>query len=374
MRAYGMPEELLKRPPLFDWHVARGAKMVAFGGWEMPVQYSGIVGEHRGVRTSAGVFDVSHMGEFEFSGSGGLDLLERLVVSDIKELEVGSVQYSMFLNSSGGTVDDTMLYRLDSETVLAVVNASNISKDWDHVTSVAKDFPEARVENVSSDYALLALQGPKAAAILGRVVDSDPAGLPFHRTSRMKINGIPVLVATSGYTGENGFDVSASPERAAEVIELILEVGSGDGILPAGLGARDTLRLEASLALYGHELDESTSPLEARLDFCVSDRTDYIGADVLQRMKEQGLSKRLVMLEMVESGIPREGYAILNKIGDPVGRVTSGSFAPWLKKSIAMAFVPAKLTRIGREYWVDIRGRARKAVVVKRPFYRRPSR
>lgn len=369
-----MPEELLKRPPLFDWHVARGAKMVAFGGWEMPVQYSGIVGEHRGVRTSAGVFDVSHMGEFEFSGSGGLDLLERLVVSDIKELEVGSVQYSMFLNSSGGTVDDTMLYRLDSETVLAVVNASNISKDWDHVTSVAKDFPEARVENVSSDYALLALQGPKAAAILGRVVDSDPAGLPFHRTSRMKINGIPVLVATSGYTGENGFELFISPERAAEVIELILEVGSGDGILPAGLGARDTLRLEASLALYGHELDESTSPLEARLDFCVSDRTDYIGADVLQRMKEQGLSKRLVMLEMVESGIPREGYAILNKIGDPVGRVTSGSFAPWLKKSIAMAFVPAKLTRIGREYWVDIRGRARKAVVVKRPFYRRPSR
>ena len=369
-----MSADELKRTPLAYWHEDRGAKMVPFGGWHMPVQYTGIVEEHRAVRQAAGLFDVSHMGEFEFHGPGSIDLLERLLTSDIRSLDIGRVQYAMLLNDSGGTIDDTMVYRLATDHYLAVVNASNIEKDWAHVSGVAEEFGDVEAMDRSSAYALLALQGPSALSILDKVTDDDPASLPFHHVSRMAVNGVEAWVAASGYTGENGVEIFIPPEAAGEVMEALLEAGTTSGLLPAGLGARDTLRLEASLALYGHELDEETSPLEARLDFCVSDRDTFIGAEAIRRQREDGLSKRLVMLEMVEQAIPRQGYAVQNKDGKSVGAVTSGSFAPWLKKNIAMAFVPDRLTKIGREYWVDARGRSKKAVVVKRPFYKRPSR
>lgn len=366
--------ESLKKTPLAEWHRHRGAKMVPFGGWEMPVQYTGIVQEHTAVRKAAGLFDVSHMGEFQFSGTGAADLLERLTINDVRQLPVGGVQYSMFLNDRGGAIDDTMLYRIEEERYLAVVNASNIDKDWTHVEAVAEGAKDVVVVNMSDEMALVALQGPLAERILSKVCEGDLSVLPFHQVAEITVLSEKALVAASGYTGENGFEIFVDPDSVEGLMEALLAAGADDGILAAGLGARDTLRMEASLALYGHELDDETSPLEARLGFCVSDRTDYIGAEAIAGQRKNGLKKRLVMLEMQEKAIPRQGCSVHMPDGTPVGEVTSGGPAPSLEKYVAMAYVPAKLTKIGREYGIDIRGRMKKAVVVGRPFYKRPAR
>ena len=369
-----MTAENLKRTPLLEVHQSLNARMVPFEGWEMPVQYSGIVEEHRAVRSAAGLFDVSHMGEFEISGPGAKDFLQFLTTNDLEKLRVGRCQYSFLLNSEGGTVDDTMIYRRADNTYLLVVNASNIEKDWAHVSNVATNFAQFELVNRSEDYALLALQGPRAENILNPLTDLDLGSLRFHQIAETTISDHSVLLAASGYTGENGFEIFTSPESVSTVWNTLLDKGTSRNLKPCGLGARDTLRLEASLALYGHELDDETSPLEASLGFAVARNGTYLGSDVMQKQRTEGLSKTIVMLEMKDRGIPRQGYEIQSPGGEVVGKITSGSIAPWLDKSIAMGYVPPALSDIGQTLHISVRNRILQAEVVSRPFYKRPDR
>ncbi len=366
-----MSEGALRKTPLYEVHRQMGARMVPFGGWEMPVQYTSILEEHRAVRTAAGLFDVSHMGEFEFTGPGARALLQHLTANDVDKLSPGQAQYSMFLNERGGTIDDLIVYCLAEEHYLVVVNAANTEKDWAHVVRVAQRFADADVHNRSDAYALLALQGPRAQAILSRLTEADLANLRFYHVMPAEVAGISVRVARTGYTGEDGFELFVAPERAAALWQALLETGQGDGLRPAGLGARDTLRLEASMPLYGHELDEETTPIEAGLGRFVAREGDYIGADAIRRQRQEGVSKKLAMLEMRGRGIPRQGYPVQTAEGEEVGRVTSGSYAPWLEKNIAMAYVRPELAEPGQQLHVLIRGRPVEAITVRRPFYKR---
>jgi aminomethyltransferase len=345
--------------------------MVSFAGWDMPVQYSSIREEHNAVRSRSGLFDVSHMGEFVFSGSTARDMLQYLTANNLDGLKVGACHYSFFLNESGGTVDDTMIYRRGENDFLAVVNASNIQKDWDHIQSVAQRFPGADVRDESLNYALLALQGPRSFDVVQPLLSRDVSDLPFHAILQAEIASHDVLVATSGYTGENGVELFVAWEVALEVWEALNSTGE---VTPCGLGARDTLRLEASLALYGHELDEKTTPIEAKLGFAVAKSGTYIGSEAIARQRSQGTKKTLVMIEMLERGIPRQGYPILSSEGEPLGEVTSGSMTPWLDKGIAMGYIKTEAAVTGIQVGIEIRGNPVKAVQVKRPFYKRPKR
>ncbi|HAA77683.1 TPA: glycine cleavage system aminomethyltransferase GcvT [Candidatus Latescibacteria bacterium] len=366
-----MPGADTKQTPLHVAHVEAGARMVPFGGWDMPVQYSSIKEEHHAVRSSCGLFDVSHMGEFAFRGLAACDLLQHLTTNDIAELSTGACHYTFLLNGNGGTVDDAMVYRRDESDYLVVVNAGNIDKDWAHVQTVCKGFAGADVTNESDQHALVALQGPLALTVAGSLVGVDLTEVPFHALVEADIDDMAVLVATSGYTGENGVEIFVSAENA---VRLWSQIADLECVSLCGLGARDTLRLEASLALYGHELDDDTSPLEAKLGFAVSKTGDYVGADRMREQRASGTSKSLVMLEMVDRAIPRQGYEIVNDSGSPIGEVTSGSLAPWLKKQIGMGYVRTDFARIGQEVGIKIRDKVARAIQVKRPFYRRPSR
>lgn len=361
-----------KRTPLFESHVALGARIVPFSGWDMPVQYSSIRDEHRAVRTAAGLFDVSHMGEFSFRGDEARSLLQFLTTNDIDRLEPGACHYTFFLNAAGGTVDDAVVYRRSEDEFLVVVNAGNIAKDWAHVKGVAEDrFPGADIQDVSDEWALMALQGPGAFDIAQPLVRTRLDALPFHAIAEDRIEGADVLIATSGYTGENGLEIFSA---ATDAERLWAAFTADPAVIPCGLGARDTLRLEASLALYGHELDEETSPIEARLGFAVSESGDYVGADVVARQRAEGTDRSLVMIEMVDRAIPRQGYRIVSSDGKPVGTVTSGSLAPWLEKNIGMGYVTPAQRKVGTEIGIEVRDRVAAARVVKRPFYSRPKR
>lgn len=368
-----MSEQELKRTPIYETHKALGARMVDFGGWEMPVQYSGILEEHRAVRTASGLFDVSHMGEFEFRGPGAHDLLQYLTANDVSNLEVGRAQYSMLLNERGGTIDDIIVYRLGDTEYLMVVNAGNIDKDWRHVRTVAEQFSGVTVTNRSDDYALFALQGPNAAKILGLLTDDPVTELPYYGVMPASVGGLDTIVARTGYTGEDGFEIFVDADMAVALWETLLAEGEMHDLLPAGLGARDTLRLEASMPLYGHELDEDTSPIEAGLGYFVAREGSYIGSEAIRRQRADGVKKKLAMLEMVDRGIPRQGYEV-QVDGRIVGHVTSGSYAPFLEKNIAMAYVTPDVAQVGREVAVVIRGRPSQARIVKRPFYKRADR
>lgn len=359
------------RIPLHDLHVASGARIVPFAGWDMPVQYSSIKEEHHAVRSACGLFDVSHMGEFRFRGQAGRDLLQFLTTNDLESLPVGACQYTFFLNENRGTVDDAMVYRLDVLDFLVVVNAGNIDKDWSHVEAVAADFPGAEVANESAEFALLAVQGPRAFETVGALVGQKLDDLAFHTLREIQIDNRPVLAAASGYTGENGLELFVSPGDVEGVWNRLSERPE---VTPCGLGARDTLRLEASLALYGHELDDVTSPLEARLGFAVASEGDYLGSDWIAEQRAAGPERLLVMIEMVDRAIPRQGYEILSDKGAPIGHVTSGSLAPWLNKHIGMGYVEAGHAKVGRRVGIRIRDRVVEAVQVKRPFYKRPER
>ncbi len=362
-----------KRTPLYSQHAALNAKLVEFGGWEMPVQYSGIVSEHRAVRSAAGLFDVSHMGQIQVSGAGAMDFLQYLAANDIGKLQIGRCQYSFLLNERGGTIDDMMVYRTEADRYTLVVNASNAEKDWAHVRSTGAGRRAVDLENRSGHGALLALQGPAAAGILAALTSDDVAALRFHDVRPFTVAGLPVLVAASGYTGENGFEIFVGSDGVETLWCTLLEAGRGAGAVPVGLGARDTLRLEASLALYGHELDENTSPLEANLGFAVAKTGSYIGSEAIRKQLADGVKKRLVMLEMIDRGIPRQGYGIQQSDGTAAGVITSGSVSPWTGKNIAMGFVNPKLARQGRELLVSVRNRRLRARVVRRPYYRRPA-
>jgi aminomethyltransferase len=365
-----MTDQALKRTPLYDAHTSLGGRMVEFGGWAMPVQYSGILDEHRAVRTAAGLFDVSHMGEFEFTGPGAEALVQYLTANDVNKIPVGRAQYSMLLNERGGVVDDIIVYHIEPQRFLMVVNGSNVDKDWAHVSAIAANFPQATAENRSADYALLALQGPKAAAIMEMLTDDPVTALPYYGVMPATVGGLQTIVARTGYTGEDGFEIFVPGDMALALWENVLAEGEMHGLVPAGLGARDTLRLEAAMPLYGHELDDETSPLEAGLGMFVAKEGDYIGAEAIRRQRAEGLRKKLVMLEVVGKGIPRQGYPVTAD-GQQVGTVVSGGMSPSLNKNIAVAYVDPAYAEMGRRLDIMIRERPTEAVVVKRPFYKR---
>ena len=345
--------------------------MVPFAGWEMPVQYDGIREEHTAVRSHAGLFDVSHMGQLEFIGQRGLDALQRLTTNDVSALPVGRCQYSFFVNENGGTVDDAMIYHLEDQKYLVVVNASNTDKVEAHIRSYLSTGEEDSFINSSAMWNLIALQGPEAGTILARSgATPELTSLPFHSIVSGELFGIPMYLAASGYTGENGFELFVRDDPEA-VWEGLVAAG-GDALRLCGLGARDTLRLEASLALYGHELDDATSPIEAGLGFAVSEG-DYVGSAALMKQKETGAPKRLVSIIVEDRAIPRQGCAVESIDGESIGIVTSGTMAPWLKKPIAMAYVQPGNHRVGTQLIIDVRGRKAACQVVKRPFYKRPT-
>ena len=357
----------LKRTPLYSLHRELGAKLIDFGGWEMPVQYEGILEEHRAVRERAGIFDVSHMGELEFTGAAAFGSLQKLTPNDVGKLGDGRCHYSAFLTDRGTFVDDLLVYRRAADSYLLVVNASNTPKDF----AWAKDHAAgAKVENRSDDYALLAVQGPKAPAIVARVCASDPSDLPYYGFREIAVLGAPAIVSRTGYTGEDGFELYLAPENAEKVFRAILEAGRPDGIQPCGLGARDTLRLEAKMALYGNDIDDTVTPWEAELGWIVKmKKGDFVGRDALEKQKAEGVPRRLVGFEMSDRGIARHGYSAQTPAGG--GIVTSGTHSPTLGRPIGLALLPTAASGVGTDFSVDIRGRQARAKVVETPFYKR---
>lgn len=361
---------MLKRTPLYARHRELGARMIEFGGWEMPVQYSGILEEHRAVRERAGLFDVSHMGEIEVTGDEALPFLRRLLTNEPANLTVGQAQYTLMCLPTGGVIDDLIAYRLGDNRYLLIVNAANIEKDYawlrDHVTG------RVHVTNLSDEKGLLALQGPRAVDILTPLSTADLATLRYYHIVEAQVAGIPAFVSRTGYTGEDGFEILVDASQVVALWDALLDAGRDHGLLPAGLGARDTLRLEAALPLYGHELTEEINPLEAGLErFVKLEKETFIGRDALLATRKEGLRRKLIGFEMVGRGIARQGYEILHE-GQPVGVVTSGTYAPFLEKAIGMGFVPVELSPPGTAIEVRVRQRTVPARVVKRPFYKRP--
>ncbi|MEA2694763.1 MAG: aminomethyltransferase [Acidobacteriota bacterium] len=367
-------KEELKRTPLYECHKEAGGKMVPFAGWEMPVQYSGVMEEHRAVRTAAGLFDVSHMGEIRVRGAGALGLLQRLTPNDVSKLAPGRAHYSGLLTDRATYVDDLLIYRLGEEDFLVVVNASNADRDFDWIASRVGDAPDAaEVVNASDDYALLALQGPKALAILAPLASLDVSTLRYYGFAQGEVAGVPALISRTGYTGEDGVELYLAPEDAPAVWRRLLQEGAPHGLVPAGLGARDTLRLEAGMALYGHEIDDTTTPLEAGLAWVVKlGKGDFLGRDVLAFQQAEGVKRKLVGFEVLGRGIGRQGHSILDASGNSVGSVTSGTFSPTFEKALGMAYVPVGLDSPGTRLGLDVRGKQVEAQVVALPFYTRP--
>jgi aminomethyltransferase len=364
----------LKRTPLYECHLEAGGKMVPFAGWEMPVQYAGVMDEHRAVRSAAGLFDVSHMGEIRVRGKGALGLLQRLTPNDVSKLVPGRAHYSGFLTEQATYVDDLLIYRLGEEDFLVVVNASNADRDFEWISSRANAPGEeaAEVTNASDDYALLALQGPRALAILAPLASLDAGSLRYYGFAQGEVAGVPALISRTGYTGEDGVELYLHPNDAPSVWRRLLEDGAAHGLVPAGLGARDTLRLEAGMALYGHEIDDSTTPLEAGLSWVVKlGKGDFLGRDVLAFQQAEGVKTKLVGFEMLGRGIGRQGYAVLDPDGQEVGTVTSGTFSPTFQKALGMAYVPVGLDTPGTRLALDVRGKPVEAQVVALPFYTR---
>ncbi|MBD1378820.1 glycine cleavage system aminomethyltransferase GcvT [Metabacillus arenae] len=364
----------LKRTPLFDVYKDFGAKTIDFGGWDLPVQFSSIKDEHEAVRTRAGLFDVSHMGEVEVKGTESLHYLQKMMTNDISKLKDGGAQYTAMCYENGGTVDDLLVYKKADHDYLLVINASNIEKDVDWLQQHASG--DVKVKNVSPEIAQLALQGPLAEKVLQTLTSTDLSEIKFFKfKDNVDILGVPVLVSRTGYTGENGFELYCSSDQAITVWNGILEAGTEDGVLPCGLGARDTLRFEANLPLYGQELSKDITPIEAGIGFAVKpDKdVDFIGKDVLKQQKENGPTRKVVGIEMVEKGIPRHGYEVYfnDKL---VGEVTTGTQSPTLKKNVGLALLPKELTELGTEVDVQVRKKKVKAVVTATPFYKRPKK
>jgi glycine cleavage system T protein (aminomethyltransferase) len=354
----------LRRTPLYANHQSLGARLVPFAGWEMPVQYTSIQEEHRAVRERVGLFDVSHMGQIHLSGPGAIEGAEELVTCVVASLGIDRARYGLMLNDSGGCIDDVMLTREAEDALFLCVNASNVEKADAWIREHAG--PGVVVDNRSDETALLALQGPAARPLLERLLPPGTSAPKRFRVSRLAVSGIPVLVSATGYTGSPGFELYVGGEQAAALFDALMDAGQAEGILPAGLGARDTLRLEAGLSLYGHELDEGTSPIEAGLErFVKLEAGGFIGAEAIAQADRN--PRRLVGLEMIGRGIARADYEIVHD-GEVVGRVTSGAPSPTLGKSIALGYVPQPLSDIGRTLSIRIRTRDVEAQIVKLPF------
>lgn len=360
----------LKRTPLYAAHKLAGGKMVEFAGWEMPVQYAGVIDEHLAVRRRAGLFDVSHMGEIEVRGPGALELCQELTVNDVGRVKPFQAQYNLLLNEKGGVVDDVIFYRSAVDKFFICVNASNAAKDFGWIQSHAKGRADVEVDNLSDRYAQLALQGPVAGEILQPLTALALAEIAPFYFAYGDVAAVHCLVARTGYTGEAGFELYCASEDGEKLWNHLLEAGAAHGLVPAGLGARDTLRLEKAYPLYGHELDDQTTPLEAGLDWVVKfSKNRFIGRDILAKQKETGLTRKLVGIELVAPGIARAGYRLL-KDDRTVGQVTSGTRSPSLGKSIALAYVSSAEAGLDNALAVEIRGRKVGCKIVGLPFYR----
>lgn len=357
----------LTRIPLHEKHVALGAKMVGFGGFEMPVRYSSDIEEHLAVRQGVGVFDVSHMGEFLVEGPKALELIQHLVSNDASQLVEGKIQYTYFPNEKGGVVDDLLIYKYNTEKYMLVVNAGNISKDWEWVNK--HNTFGASLKNLSNELCLFAVQGPKAAEALQSLTSIDLKAMVYYTFQVGEFAGEKeIIVSATGYTGAGGFEIYVPNEKAAKVFDKIFEAGKSFGIKPIGLGARDTLRLEMGYCLYGNDIDDTTSPIEAGLGWVTKFTKKFLNSDQLLQQKEKGVAKKLVGFQLEERGIPRSHYAITNEKGDKIGEVTSGSISPVLNVGIGMGYVPTELSKPGSEIFISIRDKNLKARVVKLPF------
>ncbi len=360
---------MAQQTALYDQHLRLGGRMVDFAGWTLPVQYSGIVAEHRAVRQAAGLFDVSHMGEILFTGSQALAALQHLLPNDFTRMQDGDVRYSPLCREDGGTVDDVLVYRQRADRYLVVVNAANRQKDFAWMT--VHNPLGVTIEDVSDQWAQVALQGPRAVQILRLALPELPQPERYYTFLETVWHGAPMIVSRTGYTGEDGFELYLPPEHAPPLWQALLAAGEPLGLLPAGLGARDTLRLEAAMPLYGHELTDTISPLEAGLGrFVRLEKDAFVGRDALLAQKEAGLARRRVGLVLRDRGIARDGAPVLHN-GEVVGAVTSGTMAPWLEQAIAMAYVPPSLAQVGTQVTVEVRGKQLNAEIKKLPFYRR---
>jgi aminomethyltransferase len=368
-----MSEEILQKTPLNAVHRELGGRMVDFGGWDMPVQYTaGTLAEHLRTRNSCGLFDVSHMGEIHVDGKDAIPFVNSLTTNNVKRLVDGQAHYSALTYENGTGVDDLLVYRFGEEKLLLVVNAGTQEKDWEWISSHRGDF-DVDLRHASVEYCQIAIQGPKAISILQQLTDTKLEEIGYYHFQNGQVDGIPSIISRTGYTGEDGFEVYADASKAVQLWNKMLETGgygNEDGILPCGLAARNTLRLESAMSLYGHEISDEITPLEANLGWICKLKTDFIGRDALREQKASGLTKKLVGFEMKDRGIARDDFDVY--IDDiKVGIVTSGSHAPFLKKSIGFAFVPTEFANIGQEIRIDVRGRMLLAEVVPTPFYKR---
>lgn len=362
----------MKDTTLTQVHIDLGAKMVPFAGFNMPVQYEGVIAEHLAVRNGVGVFDVSHMGEFLVEGSKALQLIQKVTSNDASTLTIGRAQYSCLPNETGGIVDDLIVYRVKEETYLLVVNASNIEKDWDWISKYNKEIG-ANMRNLSDDYSLLAIQGPKAVEAMQSLTSVDLSAINYYHFEVGDFAGIEyVIISATGYTGSGGFEIYCKNSEVKQVWDKVFEAGKPYGIKPIGLGARDTLRLEMGFCLYGNDIDDNTSPLEAGLGWITKFTKDFVNSDKLKAEKAAGSKRKLIGFELLDKGIPRHGYDIVDAEGKVIGVVTSGTQSPNLNKGIGLGYVPSEFATEGTEIHIQIRKNALPARVVKLPFYQKP--
>jgi len=361
----------LRRTPLYEAHLAAGAKLVDFAGWEMPVQYAGVIDEHRAVRTAAGLFDVSHMGEFAIAGAGALDFVQSFTPNDVAKLVPGRIHYSALLTPEGTFIDDLLVYRLGEQELMLVVNASNVEPDFAAIAALPRP-AGVTLENRSEQIALLALQGPRALSILQPLTATALAPIKYYGFAQGQVDGKRALISRTGYTGEDGFELYVDPHDALPLWRTISAAGAASGLVPAGLGARDTLRLEAGMTLYGHEIDRTTTPWDARLDWIVKlEKGDFVGRSALVAARARGAKRQLVGFEVISRGIARQGCAIVQD-GERVGAVTSGTWSPTFEKALGMAYLPVALAEVGTAIEIDVRGKLLAARVTALPFYKRP--
>ncbi|MBL4656187.1 MAG: glycine cleavage system aminomethyltransferase GcvT [Bacteroidia bacterium] len=358
----------LKKTALTDVHIELGAKMVSFAGYNMPVQYTGVMDEHQTVREAVGIFDVSHMGQFILKGEDALDLIQRVTSNDASKLVDGKVQYSCFPNEDGGIVDDLLVYRLDEKAYMMVVNASNIEKDWEWITRY--NTKNVEIHDISDRTTLLAIQGPKAIETLQSLTEFDLSEMKYYTFKKGVFAGVEnVVISETGYTGSGGFEIYFDNANAGHIWKSIMDAGQEHGIKPIGLAARDTLRLEMGFCLYGNDIDDTTSPLEAGLGWITKFTKDFTNSESLLAQKNNGVARKLIGFEMIDRGIARHGYEIVDKDGNIIGEVTSGTQAPSLQKAIGLGYVPSNMIDPGTEIFINVRNRQLKAQVVTLPFY-----
>ncbi|CAA7194453.1 glycine cleavage system aminomethyltransferase GcvT [Chryseobacterium potabilaquae] len=357
----------MKKTALYDKHVSLGAKIVPFAGFEMPVQYSGVTEEHFAVREKAGLFDVSHMGQFFIEGPGAKDLLQLVTTNNVNALENGKAQYSCLPNENGGIVDDLIVYKMEDDKYFVVVNASNIDKDWNHILKY--NTFGAKMTNASDDMSLLAIQGPKATEILQKLTDINLSQIPYYNFTVGTIAGINnVIISNTGYTGSGGFEIYFKNEDAVKLWDEIINAGENEGIIPCGLAARDTLRLEKGFCLYGNDIDDTTSPIEAGLGWITKFDKDFISKNTFAKQKEEGITKKLVGFELQDKGVPRHDYPVVDSEGNIIGKVTSGTQSPMKKTGVGLAYVDKPHFKLDSEIFIQVRNKNIPAKVVKTPF------